>query len=252
MLKCLLFRFQHCLLLQEFTIILRKALNSISFLLNLCLTTHHFQSLKLVFSKLYLLSSLIKIPIHLSYFFETCYFFKRLFDPFPHPAVLHNAFLHIFNMNILLHTDIFLHEIFQLDIHFKRDCPFKQSGKFLHIQSTQVHFIELPSEPLIARPAVISLLWKRPLQVFSDFHSRKTSFVCPIMILKKSSCMPEKQSSDFIRRSFHVKHNADTLFFLCVCLFKLQHDRTGKIGISQILCFIIFTDIDHAPQVLNQ
>ena len=35
-------------------------------------------------------------------------------------------------------------------------------------------------------------------------------------------------------------------------LFQLDHDRTGKILISQILGLIIFTDVYHSAQILDQ
>ena len=36
------------------------------------------------------------------------------------------------------------------------------------------------------------------------------------------------------------------------CLLQLDHDRTGKILISQILGLIIFTDVYHSAQILDQ
>ena len=59
---------------------------------------------------------------------------QRLLDLAPHSSILHHTFLQILNMDILLHTNIFFHKIFQLDIHLKRDCTLKQPWKFFHIQ----------------------------------------------------------------------------------------------------------------------
>ena len=64
--------------------------------------------------------------------------------------------------------------------------------------------------------------------------------------------MPEKQAAYLIRRRLHVKYNAHTLFFMGSCLLQLDHDRTGKILISQILGLIIFTDVYHSAQILDQ
>ena len=64
--------------------------------------------------------------------------------------------------------------------------------------------------------------------------------------------MPEEQAAYVIIRRIHVKHNTDTLFISGIRLCQLQHDRTGKVLIPQILGFIIFADIDHTAQILDQ
>ena len=68
-----------------------------------------------------------------------------------HPAIENHAFLHILDVDILFHTDIFLHELFQTDIHAKRYGTFEKPGEFLHIQAAQVHIIQIPAEPFIIR-----------------------------------------------------------------------------------------------------
>ena len=50
-------------------------------------------------------------------------------------SVLHDALLHIVDMDILLHADVFLHKVFQTDVHTERNGPFKQRLKFLGIQT---------------------------------------------------------------------------------------------------------------------
>ena len=64
-------------------------------------------------------------------------------------------------------------------------------------------------------------------------------------------CARKKRRS-FDRCSLHIEHNADALFFPRIRPFQFQHDRTGKVLIPQILGFIIFADIDHTAQILDQ
>ena len=64
--------------------------------------------------------------------------------------------------------------------------------------------------------------------------------------------MPEEQAAYLIRRRLHVKYNSHTLFFMGSCLLQLDHDRTGKILVPQILGLIIFTDVHHSAQILDQ
>ena len=49
----------------------------------------------------------------------------RLFNLTPHPAVLHDAFLKIFDMDVLFHADIFFHKIFKFYVHPKWNGTFK-------------------------------------------------------------------------------------------------------------------------------
>ena len=64
--------------------------------------------------------------------------------------------------------------------------------------------------------------------------------------------MPEEKSADLIGRSLHVEHDSDALLFSRISLFKLQHDRTGKVLVSQIFRLIILTDIHHSPEIFDQ
>ena len=155
-------------------------------------------------------------------------------------------------MDVLLHTDIFFYKFFQLDIHPKRDCPLKKTWELFFIQSAQIHIIKLTAETLIARSAVECLFTKGTLQIFSYFHSRKTSLFSPVSIRKQTASVPEKQAVDLICCCLHVKYNAHALFLMGSRLFQLDYDRTGKILISQILGLIIFTDVYHSAQILDQ
>ena len=71
-------------------------------------------------------------------------------------------------------------------------------------------------------------------------------------MIRYRSLMPEKHTTDLIRSSLDIKNNAYTLTGSGICLSKFQHDGTGKILISQIRKAVIFSDIDHAAQILDQ
>ncbi len=70
-------------------------------------------------------------------------------DPVTQTSILRHALLHVFNMDILFHTDIFFYEILQTYIHTKRDGALKQQRKFFCIQSAQINLIKLFSKSLI-------------------------------------------------------------------------------------------------------
>ena len=57
-------------------------------------------------------------------------------DLLAHPPILHDALLHILNVDILLHADIFFHKFLQLDVHPEGDGPLKQQREFLRIQAS--------------------------------------------------------------------------------------------------------------------
>ena len=178
--------------------------------------------------------------------------FQRILDLAAHPPILHHTFLQIFDMDILLHANVFFHKVFQPDVHLKRDRTFEQTGEFLSVQSPQINVVKLPPESFIARSVIKLIRRKRPLQIFPHFHRRQAPPVRAILVFKQTARVPEKETADLICRSLHIEHNADALFFPRIRPFQFQHDRTGKVLIPQILGFIIFADIDYTAQILDQ
>ena len=71
-------------------------------------------------------------------------------------------------------------------------------------------------------------------------------------MLRESALMPEKEPADLIGRRLHIKGHADALLLQARRLGQLQNNGGGEIPISLILGLVIFTDINHSPQVLDQ
>ena len=90
-------------------------------------------------------------------------FVQCLLNLASHSRILHNAFLQVFYMNILLHANIFFHKIFQFNIHFKWNRTFEKSWEFLRIQSAKINIVHLAAESLIARSTVKLLRRERTL-----------------------------------------------------------------------------------------
>ena len=176
-LLCQLPSAQFCLVLQ----FLKFSLHLKNFkFADLIITVFHLSHLLLIFF------------ILLLNLFQIADFLRSFFNLTSHSAILHNTFLKIFNMDILLHANIFLHEIFQFDVHLERNRTFEQSWKFFHIQTTEINVIELFSETFIARSAIIVCLCKISLQIFSYLNRSKTALVRTIIIFQKSAFMPEE------------------------------------------------------------
>ncbi len=64
--------------------------------------------------------------------------------------------------------------------------------------------------------------------------------------------MPEKHTADLIGRSLHIKDHTHALTVSGIRLTQFQHDRTGKILISQIGKAVIISDVDHTAQIFDQ
>ena len=77
------------------------------------------------------------------------YFHTGILDLLPHAPVLHHTLLHILNVDIHFHADIFFHKILQLDIHAKGNGAFEQKRKFLRIQPAQIGIVKDPAKPFI-------------------------------------------------------------------------------------------------------
>ena len=56
-------------------------------------------------------------------------------DPAAQAAILRHALLHVLNVDVLLHADIFLHEVFQLDVHAERNGTLEQKRELFRIQT---------------------------------------------------------------------------------------------------------------------
>ena len=74
-------------------------------------------------------------------------------------------------MNVLLHTDVFFHKIFELDIHFKWDRAFKQSWEFLHIKTAKIDVIHLFSKSLVACSKIEIFFFEVFLHIFAEFRN---------------------------------------------------------------------------------
>ena len=176
----------------------------------------------------------------------------RLFNLPAHPPVKNHAFLHILNMDILLHTDIFLHELFQPDIHPERDSAFEKPGELLHIQAPQIDIIQIPAEPFVIGGIKPFLTGQVFLQVIFKLSDRHGASGGPVTIFRNSSFMPEEQAADFIGGGVHIKNHTHTFLFPASCLFQFQRDGGGKIMVSFVFRLVVFPDIDHASQVFQQ
>ena len=133
------------------------------------------------------------------YFKPRALYFLKLFnlragipDAFPHPAILHHALLHIFNVNILLHTDVFLYKVLQPDIHAERNRPLKEQRKPLLIQPPQINFIQLPAESLVARSKIILIFRIMSRQIFFHLINRHCPVPRAVKRRKQRTPVPEK------------------------------------------------------------
>ena len=86
---------------------------------------HNLQTVDLIRAHLLLIGFFCILLIFSADQFQSSDLLHRLFDLTAHASILHDTFLQILNMDILLHTDIFLYEIFQFDIHTERDRTFE-------------------------------------------------------------------------------------------------------------------------------
>ena len=71
-------------------------------------------------------------------------------------------------------------------------------------------------------------------------------------MLRQAAPVPEKGAGDLIGRRFHVKDHADALLFPGSGLGELHGDGGGKIPVSFVPGLIVFSDVDHTPQVFDQ
>ena len=85
-----------------------------------------------------------------------------------HAPILHDAFLRVLNVDVLLHADVFFYKILQFYIHAEGDGPLKQQGEFLRIQSSQISVIQHPAEPFVVGGCKVFLLVEMLLQI--GFH----------------------------------------------------------------------------------
>ena len=155
-------------------------------------------------------------------------------------------------MDILLHADVFFYKIFQPDIHAEGNRPFEQTREFLHIQAAQVDVVEVPAEALVIGCIKVLLFGKMLLQIFPHLAGGHGALPGPVIPRNHAALMPEEQTANFIGGGVHVKDHADALLLLRGALLHFQHDGRGKVPISPIGNLVIFTDVDHAPQVLDQ
>ena len=71
-------------------------------------------------------------------------------------------------------------------------------------------------------------------------------------MLRQTALVPEKGTGDLIGRRFHVKDHADAFLFPRGSLGELHGDGGGKIPVSLVPGLVVFSDVDHAPQVFDQ
>ena len=74
---------------------------------------------------------------------------RRVLDPLAHTSVEDHALLHILDVDVLLHADVFLHEILQADVHAEGDGTLEQPGEFFHVQTAQIHVVQVSAEPFV-------------------------------------------------------------------------------------------------------
>ncbi len=75
-----------------------------------------------------------------------------------HTAILHDAFLHVLDMDVLLHADVFFYKILQFDVHSEWDGPLEEKGEFFRVQAPQVGIVEYAAESLVVGGQEIILL----------------------------------------------------------------------------------------------
>ena len=109
---------------------------------------------------------------------------RRIRDLLLHTTILHDAFLHILDMNILLHADIFLHEVLQPAVHLKRNRTLKQHRKLLHVQSAQVDVVESAPEGLIPGCRIEIRPFEAASQVFLNLLRGHNSPVYPVIVFQ--------------------------------------------------------------------
>ena len=74
---------------------------------------------------------------------------RRVLDALAHASVEDHALLHVLDVDVLLHADVFLHEILQADVHAEGDGALEQSGEFFHVQAAQIHVVQVSAEPFV-------------------------------------------------------------------------------------------------------
>ncbi len=238
--------------------------------MDLVLTLRHFQPVlhnvkfaAVIVKSLHLLCDIFHLSVLPADDFQLLDLFPGILDLLPHAPVLHDALLHILNMDILLHADIFLHKLFQFDIHAERDGPLKQKGKLFRVQPSKVYVVQLFAEPLIVGAEIVSFFLKIPHKPQLHFlcghgpAKRRPAIIlmisrCPVLVVRYGAFVPEEHSGNLIGGRLHIKHHADALTLSCVSPPKLQHDSGREIAVPQIGKIIVLPDIDHSPQVLNQ
>jgi hypothetical protein len=64
--------------------------------------------------------------------------------------------------------------------------------------------------------------------------------------------MPEKHPGNLIGGSLHVKNHPHALTLPGIGPSKLQYNGGGKVAVPQIGKTVVLSDIDHAPEILNE
>ena len=169
-----------------------------------------------------------------------------------HAPVLHDAQLHVLDVNILLHTNIFFYKFLQLDVHTERNRPLEQQREFLRIQSAKVNVVKLFAETLIVGTKVNVLFRKILNQPGFHLVGGHSAGAHTIIVLRQLALMPEKHPGNLIGDRLHIEHDAHALALPRIRPRQFQHNGTGKILISQIGKVIVLSNIDHTPQVLDQ
>ena len=162
-----------------------------------------------------------------------------------HAAILHNTFLHVLDMDILLHADVFFYKILQFDIHSEWDGPLEEKGEFFRVQAPQVGIVEYAAESLVVGGQEIILPAVIRLKIVFYFHDGHGPFPAPVAIFPHGSFVPEETAGYLIGGCLHIKDNSHTLALARIASFQLQHNGGGKILVAQIGKLVVFTDIYH-------
>ena len=176
------------------------------------------------FSQLQYLQSALEIPQpgHFSFLFliavESAADFRQFLhfrldipDTPAEPSILSDTFLHIFNVDFLLHADIFPHKFRKLHVHTEWDRTFEQPGKTLRIQPAQIVAVHLCPEPLVGRLKIIIFRVHRTPDVRADLIDGHGTFRRPVAMRRKRTLMPEENLAVIVGSAGDVKSHADTL-----------------------------------------
>ena len=172
--------------------------------------------------------------------FRTC-----ILDFLSHAAVLHDAFLHVLDMDVLFHADVFLNKILQLDVHSERDGPLEEKGEFFGVQAAQVGIIEYAAESLVVGGQEILLPVVIGLKIVLYFHDGHGPLPAPVAIVPHGAFVPEEAAGYLIGGGLHIKDNSHAMALARIASFQLQHNGGGEVLVAQIGKFVVVADIYH-------